>query len=151
MSVYKLKDLMAAYIEILVNSEYGMPNGHLYALIAIRTGFSLEEHLDAVRALKQSGMVAEHGQLLTWAGTKEQRAQVLAAFAEAPKAPAKEPPLRLICCVCGDAAPAHKQWWNHDTGFGICPTCYARQLAKEGQEAAEHCYGLPNVHHSLVD
>lgn len=34
------------------------------------------------------------------------------------------PPRRhLTCCVCGEYAGLFEQWWNRDTGWGLCATC----------------------------
>jgi len=57
--------------------------------------------------------------------------------------------ITLECCCCGQPAPAFKQWWNRDTGYGICATCYRRITAKEGCVEALKRYGHPGVHHSL--
>lgn len=29
----------------------------------------------------------------------------------------------LICCTCGSYAGRFQQWWNRDTGFGLCAKC----------------------------
>ena len=57
--------------------------------------------------------------------------------------------ITLECCCCGQPAPAFKQWWNRDTGYGICATCFRRITTKEGCVEALHRYGHPGVHHSL--
>ena len=57
--------------------------------------------------------------------------------------------LRLQCCSCGEPAPAFKQWWNRDTGFGICAKCFLKWTARDGLEDALQCCGRPGVHHSL--
>lgn len=57
---------------------------------------------------------------------------------------------RLLCCVCGETTTG-RQHRNHDTGWGICPECYDRQVKREGAEETERCYGKPGVHHSLVE
>jgi hypothetical protein len=57
----------------------------------------------------------------------------------------------LVCAVCGGPAPARKQWWNRDTGFGVCPGCFVLVTEKQGLEEAVLCFGHPDVHHSLVD
>lgn len=31
-------------------------------------------------------------------------------------------PRRLICACCGEAAYG-RQWWNRDTGYGLCRKC----------------------------
>ena len=55
----------------------------------------------------------------------------------------------LICACCGGLAPAYKQWWNQDTGYGVCPRCYQSAAAKEGEAIAITTYGHPGVHHSI--
>lgn len=30
---------------------------------------------------------------------------------------------RLTCAVCGDFAGRWEQWFNQDTGFGVCISC----------------------------
>ena len=55
--------------------------------------------------------------------------------------------MKLICAVCGQFAPG-KQWWNQDTGFGICPRCFQEVSQKEGKESAEQSYGKVGTHHS---
>lgn len=65
--------------------------------------------------------------------------------------------MKLICACCGDFAPAQKQWFNQDTGYGICAKCFARVLEQEqktlglidGLTEALKSYGRPGVHHSL--
>lgn len=54
----------------------------------------------------------------------------------------------LICCCCGGVAPG-RQWWNRDTGYGICPRCFKLWVEKLGAEEAIRCCGQPGVHHSL--
>jgi hypothetical protein len=29
------------------------------------------------------------------------------------------------CCCCGEAAGRWQQWWNRDTGYGVCMRCVA--------------------------
>ena len=57
--------------------------------------------------------------------------------------------LRLQCCSCGEPAPAFKQWWNRDHGYGICASCFLKWTARDGLEDATQCCGRPGVHHSL--
>lgn len=58
--------------------------------------------------------------------------------------------LKLECCCCGCLAPAYKQWWNRDTGYGACKRCFDDSVAKYGLEVSEDYYGKAGVHHSLV-
>ncbi len=64
--------------------------------------------------------------------------------------------MQLICASCSGLAPAKKQWFNQDTGYGICPRCWSKVLGRElivrgpieGLTWALKCYGLPGKHHS---
>ena len=57
----------------------------------------------------------------------------------------------LICACCGGNAPAYKQWFNQDTGYGVCARCFNEFIVpKEGPEEAIRCYGKPGIHHSLT-
>jgi hypothetical protein len=29
----------------------------------------------------------------------------------------------MECCVCGASAGRWLQWWNRDTGYGVCMSC----------------------------
>lgn len=53
----------------------------------------------------------------------------------------------LDCCCCGGDAPAYKQWWNRDTGYGCCPSCYDEAVEREGLDAAISHYGHAGIHH----
>jgi hypothetical protein len=55
----------------------------------------------------------------------------------------------LSCCCCGKAAPALKQWWNRDTGYGACPDCFNSMEKREGLEQAIENYGHKGIHHSI--
>lgn len=65
--------------------------------------------------------------------------------------------MNLICSSCLHYAPAKKQWWNQDTGYGICARCFQSVVAHEtkvlGQDEglayAIQSYGKPGIHHSL--
>lgn len=57
--------------------------------------------------------------------------------------------MNLICCSCGERAPARRQWWNRDTGYGICPSCFQTWVRKLGMEEAIRCCGVPGVHHTI--
>jgi hypothetical protein len=54
---------------------------------------------------------------------------------------------RLECGCCG-ASTRGRQWWNRDTGYGICGTCAAWIAARAhyDQEAFTRCYGEKGVH-----
>jgi hypothetical protein len=58
-------------------------------------------------------------------------------------------PIQLICACCGEPAPALKQWWNRDTGYGCCTRCFEEIRAEHGEAYAVECYGRPGTHHSI--
>jgi hypothetical protein len=55
---------------------------------------------------------------------------------------------RLECCVCGDSAKAAKQWFNRDTGYGLCGKCAAWLKSRRDYNADEFTdnYGREGVH-----
>lgn len=57
--------------------------------------------------------------------------------------------MNLICCSCGNTAPSRRQWWNRDTGYGICPSCFETWVKKLGIEEAIRCCGVPGIHHTI--
>lgn len=67
--------------------------------------------------------------------------------------------MQLICACCGGEAPSKKQWWNQDTGYGICARCFTRNVEHEKTRLhnenalADLCfaYGVPGIHHSTED
>lgn len=58
------------------------------------------------------------------------------------------PLTRLSCAVCGDST-AGRQWWNRDTGYGICEPCAAKWSKRDTPERFEELYGKAGVHHSI--
>ena len=60
--------------------------------------------------------------------------------------------ITLTCACCGGEAPALKQWFNQDTGHGICAPCLERIRAKgkETEEQLRDWYGVAGVHHSVA-
>ena len=55
---------------------------------------------------------------------------------------------RLTCAVCGGSAIG-RQWWNRDTGFGVCSKCID-WLRKRGttEEEIHSCYGVEGEHYN---
>ncbi len=76
------------------------------------------------------------------------KAEAEALIASEPKK--LERPRSLQCACCGETTKG-RQWWNRDTGWGVCPKCFQWIASKEGQEEAERSYGKPGVHHSLPE
>ncbi len=55
------------------------------------------------------------------------------------------PQRNLTCCVCG-ARTRGRQWWNRDTGFGVCPTHGKDTIEREGEAVALSYYGRRGYH-----
>lgn len=55
-------------------------------------------------------------------------------------------PRDLECCCCGEATRG-RQWWNRDTGYGVCTACiaYIRSLG-ETEEQIKQNYGEQGIH-----
>lgn len=56
--------------------------------------------------------------------------------------------MNLTCCVCGDNAPAKKQWYNRDRGFGLCARCADWLKRRADYDPVEFTsnYGQEGVH-----
>lgn len=71
-----------------------------------------------------------------------------------PPEPKKLPrPRRLICCCCG-ASVIGRQWWNRDTGYGICEPCaesWANNPRAGGPGELIHACGPRGVYWGLED
>lgn len=57
----------------------------------------------------------------------------------------------LTCNCCGGDAPALKQWYNRDTGYGMCGKCIANIRAGKigsvmSEEEIRECYGVEGIH-----
>jgi hypothetical protein len=47
------------------------------------------------------------------------------------------------------AAVRGRQYWNRDTGYGVCHRCFVWIAKREGFTQARRCYGRPGFHHSI--
>lgn len=52
----------------------------------------------------------------------------------------------LTCCCCG-AGCRGRQWWNRDTGYGLCPKCVPYVSRGETPEEVERTYGRAGYHY----
>jgi hypothetical protein len=59
--------------------------------------------------------------------------------------------LNLRCACCGGCAPALKQWFNQDKGYGLCKRCAEWITEKEGADYVKRCYGEAGTHHSIEE
>jgi len=63
----------------------------------------------------------------------------------------EKPVKELGCCCCGNATRG-RQWWNRDTGYGICFDCIV-WIRKDGMSEAEirDNYGMEGVHWGVAE
>ena len=56
-------------------------------------------------------------------------------------------PVLTLECNCCAAATRGRQWWNRDTGFGMCVPCIAF-VRKHGMSEADilDYYGVEGIH-----
>jgi hypothetical protein len=59
-----------------------------------------------------------------------------------------KPARTLICCTCGQPTKG-RQWWNRDTGYGVCTDCGNATASKEGETASRSYYGERGLHWDL--
>lgn len=54
----------------------------------------------------------------------------------------------MLCACCGGSAGHWQQWWNRDTGYGLCGPCVP-WLIDRGMtpEELERNYGKPGIHY----
>lgn len=57
-----------------------------------------------------------------------------------------KPTQSLTCCCCGDSTRG-RQWYNRDTGFGLCSKCAEWIAMRETPEYMQELYGTPNEHY----
>lgn len=69
----------------------------------------------------------------------------------------EQQPIRfLTCCCCGGSAIG-RQWWNRDTGYGLCVNCIPLCSRGETPEDFTRLYGVRGVHfdvhpiHHVID
>jgi hypothetical protein len=58
------------------------------------------------------------------------------------------PTKRLRCASCGEDTWG-RQWYNRDTGFGLCSACAKWIGAKETPEYMRSCYGIEGIHYNV--
>lgn len=57
-------------------------------------------------------------------------------------------PRRLTCCCCGESTIG-RQWWDRDTGYGICNRCADQQAVREDAETMRSYYGERGRHYAV--
>lgn len=56
---------------------------------------------------------------------------------------------RLVCCCCGQVTTG-RQWYNRDTGFGLCGSCAVWIANKEPAEDMKSNYGVEGVNYFIA-
>ena len=52
----------------------------------------------------------------------------------------------LSCCCCGSASGRWQQWWNRDTGWGVCVRCVEIERKRgTSEEEIVELYGREGV------
>lgn len=59
-----------------------------------------------------------------------------------------KPVRRLTCCCCGKSTTG-RQWWNRDTGFGLCIACVSYCHGRQPAAEFASCYGVAGVHYAI--
>jgi hypothetical protein len=57
--------------------------------------------------------------------------------------------IRSLLCACCGGRTLGRQWWNQDTGYGVCERCADWIEKRHGREYVVDAYGEHGVHHSL--
>lgn len=57
--------------------------------------------------------------------------------------------IKTLYCACCGGITKGRQWWNQDTGYGLCPRCAIWITNRHGLAYVEDAYGKFGVHHSL--
>jgi hypothetical protein len=59
----------------------------------------------------------------------------------------KEKPIRELACACCGGNAYGRQWWNQDTGYGVCRKCVEWMRSRGETEAyIRDCYGVEGIH-----
>jgi len=59
-----------------------------------------------------------------------------------------KPVKRLICSCCGTYTTG-RQWFNRDSGYGLCETCADWIAKRESPAAMESAYGKRGIHYAV--
>lgn len=57
-------------------------------------------------------------------------------------------PISLECCCCGNRTIG-RQWYNRDTGYGVCEPCATKIALTETPEYMRSTYGIYGVHYGV--
>lgn len=60
-------------------------------------------------------------------------------------------PIKYLQCSCCGNYDYGRQWWNRDSGYGLCKECSDYLEKREGTDSMNSCYGVKGVHYYLSD
>ena len=80
MTLDGIQRLANIYCAAVAAAEHGVASGHLYAIVAMPEGASLDDHQVAIRTLRGAGLVKEAHHLVTWTGPDDLRHELIAAM-----------------------------------------------------------------------
>ena len=58
-------------------------------------------------------------------------------------------PVRYLTCACCGSETRGRQWWNRDTGYGLCLNCIKLVSSKISAEEMKSCYGYDGVNYNI--
>ncbi len=57
--------------------------------------------------------------------------------------------IKKLKCTCCGSYTRGRQWWNRDTGYGICNGCAMEQKLTEDADEMKDNYGIERIHYNL--
>lgn len=63
----------------------------------------------------------------------------------------KQSRIKTLLCNCCDSYTKGRQYWNRDTGYGICPECAKSQIERYGIESVEFDNGKEGIHFNIKE
>lgn len=58
-------------------------------------------------------------------------------------------PIKNLECSCCGCEALGRQWWNRDTGYGLCIKCADIISKSEDDESMKSCYGISGIHYNI--
>ena len=59
----------------------------------------------------------------------------------------KKVPIRLLKCTCCGGQAKSRQWWNQDTGYGLCDNCI--EFCRSREIDFDSTYGVEGFHFGI--
>ena len=65
--------------------------------------------------------------------------------------PAPLSPIKNLECCCCSGPARGRQWFNQDTGYGLCPKCATWIRTRETAETMRSYYGIAGIHYEVFE